>query len=116
MRTLVDFLIEKKQREEKYFKNYLFWTKKIKKEAKKNLGNVRVLLFGSVVKKQVEPGSDIDVLVISPQLKNPKKKSEVLTKILKEIGQSSPFEIHLITPQEYQNWYQKFIKKEFIEI
>ena len=116
MRTLVDFLIEKKQRDKKYFKEYLFWAKKIKKEAKKNLKDVRVLLFGSVVKKQAEPGSDIDILVISPQLKNPEKKSEVLTGILKEIGQNSPFEIHLVTPEEYQNWYQKFVKKEFIEV
>ena len=116
MRTLIDFLIEKKQRDEKYFKNYLFWAKKIKKEAKKNLEDVRVLLFGSVIKKQTEPGSDIDVLIISPQLKSPEKKSKILTEILREIGQSSPFEIHLVTPEEYRNWYQRFIKKEFIEV
>jgi len=115
MRTLVDFLIEKKAREEKYFRNYLFWVKKIKKEAQKNLGEVKVFLFGSIVRKQVEPGSDIDILIISPKLKTPEKRSEVQTEILEKIGHSSPFEIHLITPEQYQNWYKHFIK-ENIEI
>jgi len=36
-------------------------------------------------------------------------------KIWKKIGFFSPFEIHLITPEEYKNWYQYFIKEK-IEI
>jgi len=115
MRTLVDFLIEKKQREKKYFKDYLFWAKEIKKEAEKNLGEVKIFLFGSMVKRKAEPGSDIDLLIISPKLKNPEKTSEVRTKILEKISHNSPFEIHLITPEDYQNWYKNFIKEK-IEI
>ena len=42
----------------------------------------------------------------------------------KEIGMSialkifpfSPFQIHLASPEEYQNWYQKFIKEDFEKI
>lgn len=112
MRTLVDFLIEKKKREEKYFKNYLFWAKEIKKEAKRILGEVKVFLFGSIIKKQAGPRSDIDVLIISPNLKMTEKKTEVRVKILKKIGFGSPFEIHLITPEEYENWYKNFIKEK----
>jgi len=116
MRTLVDFLIEKKAREEKYFRDYFFWAKKIKKVAQENLGKSKVFLFGSIIRKQAEPGSDIDILIISPKLKTPEKKSEIRTKILEKIGNNSPFEIHLITPQEYRDWYSHFIKKEKVEI
>lgn len=110
--TLVDLLIEKRKREKKYFKNYLAWAERIKKEAEKNLGEVKVFLFGSIIKGEVEPGSDIDILVISSKLRSAEKKSQVRNKIFKKIGLDSPFEVHLITPEQYQNWYKHFIKKK----
>lgn len=115
MRTLVDFLIEKRKREKKYFKNYLEWAKKIKKEAEMNLGDVKIILFGSIVKKQAGQGSDIDVLIISSELADPQERSKIRAKIFKKIGFDSPFELHLITPQEYKDWYSHFIKEK-IEI
>lgn len=45
--TLVDLLIDKTKKEERYFKNYLTYAKIIKKEAQKLLGDTRVLVFGS---------------------------------------------------------------------
>jgi len=114
-KTLVDLLIERRIKEEKYFKDYLNYVRKIKKIATKLLGKVRVLVFGSVIKGQAEPGSDIDVLIISPKLKDSKKKSEIRAQIFKK-GFGSPFEIHLVTPEEYQNWYRYFIKEDQIEI
>jgi len=116
MRTLVDFLIEKKQREKRYFKDYLFWAKELKKEAQKNLKDVKVFLFGSIVRSEAEPGSDIDILIVSPDLKDSEQRSKIRTKIFKKTGLGSPFEIHLITPKDYQDWYGHFIKKEKIEI
>jgi uncharacterized protein len=115
MRTLTDFLIEKRKREEKYFKNYLFWAKKIKKLLEKELGEGKVFLFGSVVKREAEPGSDIDVLIVASQFEDPLKRSEFYLKVNRKVGFLSPFEIHLITPKEYKEWYQYFIKEK-IEI
>lgn len=112
MTTLVDLLIERRKREKKYFRNYLFWAKKIKKEAEKNLGKVKVFLFGSIARGEATPGSDIDILIISPKLKSAKKKSEVRAKIFKKLGFISPFEIHLISPEEYRTWYKFFIKQK----
>ncbi|MBZ1345511.1 MAG: nucleotidyltransferase domain-containing protein [Candidatus Nealsonbacteria bacterium] len=111
MKSELDFLIEEAQKEEKYFKNYLKWTKIIKKEVEKPLGKVKVLIFGSVLKKDEVP-QDIDILIISPGLKTNEQKSKIRLKIWKKIGPTSPFEIHLITPEEYQNWYQNFIKEK----
>jgi len=115
MRTLTDFLIEKRKREEKYFKNYLFWAKKIKKLVEKELGEGKVFLFGSVAKGEAEPGSDIDVLIVSPKFEDVEKRSEFYLKVNQKIGFLSPFEIHLITPKEYKEWYSHFIKEK-IEI
>ena len=113
--TLTDLLIEKRKQEEKYFRDYLRWARIIKKEAKALLGDVRVFVFGSAVRGEIEPGSDIDVLLISPGLKSFSLKNKTRTKIFEKIGSDSPFEVHLITPEDYQSWYIHFIKEK-IEI
>ena len=113
-KTLVDLLIDKTKKEEKYFKNYLAYARIIKREAKKILGEVKVIVFGSILKKD-ELAQDIDILIISPDLKTSEKKSQIRTKLWQKLGFSTPFEIHLISIEEYEKWYKNFIK-EFIEI
>ena len=110
----IDILIEEAEREEKYFKYYLKYAKEIKKEAEKILGKVKLYVFGSILRKEEVP-RDIDILIISPKLKNSEEKSRIRKEILKKIGFSAPFEIHLITPEEYRDWYSHFIEEK-IEI
>lgn len=112
--TLTDILIERAKREEKYFKNYRFYAKRIKKTAQELLGEVKVFVFGSMLKKDEVP-RDIDVMVISPNLKSSIKKSKIRVKLQKKLGFSSPFQIHLVTLEEYRDWYKNFIKEK-IEI
>jgi len=107
----IDELIEEAKREEKYFKNYFQYAKVIKKEAQKLLDEVELFVFGSILRKNEIP-LDIDILIISPQLKETLKKSEIRTKIREKIGFGAPFEIHLITPEEYRDWYRNFIKEK----
>lgn len=107
----LDLLIDWRKKQEKYFKNYTHYTKLIKREAENLLGEVRVYVFGSILKKDEVP-QDIDVLIISSQLKTSQQKSEIRAKIRKKIGFFTPFEIHLISPQEYKDWYQFFIKEK----
>jgi predicted nucleotidyltransferase len=71
--TLTDLLIERQKREEKYFKNYLRYARKIKKEAQRLLGEVKVFVFGSILKKNEIP-QDIDILIVSPKLEKMNKK------------------------------------------
>jgi len=116
-KTLTQILKEVWEERKVYFENYQFYGKKIKKEAEKILGSVRVLIFGSIVRGDWTPQSDIDVLIISENLpENQEERSKIRTKIKSTIDPFSPFQIHLATKKEYQNWYQKFIKKDFIEI
>jgi predicted nucleotidyltransferase len=109
--NLMDILVEEAQEKEKYFQNYLFYAKEIKKVAEKLLGEVRVFVFGSILRKR-EIARDIDILIISPKLKNTTQKSKILAKLWKKFGFSSPLEFHLINPEEYKNWYRYFIKKK----
>lgn len=113
--TFIDYLAEKAKEEEKYFKNYKFYAKKIKNSAEKLLGKVRVIAFGSILRKDEVP-RDIDILIISPKIKSNTDRGKIIAKILKKIGFFSPFEIHLVSPKDYENWYKNFIKDEYIEI
>lgn len=112
--TLVDILIEKREKEKKYFRNYLSFAKTIKKEAEKKLEKPKVFIFGSVVKGKAKIGSDIDILIVSKTFKDPLKRGEFLAKIEEKLGEFHPFEFHLVTPEDYKNWYSRFIKKEKI--
>jgi len=118
MKSLTEIKSELVKEKEKYFKNYLYWCKKIKKKAREILkDDVRVLIFGSIVKRLWGPNSDIDVLIISKNLKKDWfENTPVKLEIKKSVGLFSPFQIHLITPQEYKKWYRKFIKKDYVVI
>jgi len=89
--------------------------KRIKAEAEKLLGEgVRVLLFGSVVEgRHLRGRSDIDVLIIGEKVpKTMRGKAEIWVEILRRLGDPfALFEFHLVTPNEFEEWYSKFIKK-----
>ena len=111
MKSLVDILIERKREKEKYFRNYLKYAKLIKKLALRELKEVKVYVFGSIVKGNFLPTSDIDILIVSKNTpKNVSERARIQAKILKKIGIGSPFEIHLINEKEFE-WYEKFIDK-----
>jgi uncharacterized protein len=116
---LVDELIEKKKRNQKYFDDYIAYALKIKEIIKQSLGNVRVLVFGSVAKGIWTPNkSDIDILIISDKVSmSASWQNEMKLKILREIGDlSAPFEFHFATPEVYESWYCKFIGEDYVEI
>lgn len=111
MPQLSDILIEIRKEEEKYFRNYLFYAREIKKVAQKMLGKVRVIVFGSILRENETP-RDIDILFVSPKFKSWETKRKVYSKILKEVGLEAPFEFHFITPKDYKECYSHFIKEK----
>jgi predicted nucleotidyltransferase len=115
----IDELIERKKKNEKYFKNYIEYASKIKEIAKQTLRNPRVFVFGSVVKGTWIPNkSDIDILIISEDVtKSASWQSEQKVRIPTQIADlSSPFELHFATPEIYKSWYEKFIRDDYIEV
>jgi predicted nucleotidyltransferase len=64
----IDLLIERQKVRQRYVKNVKKYLQIIKKRAKKILGkDTKVYLFGSFLKGNFGPNSDIDVLVVSPK-------------------------------------------------
>jgi len=39
------------------------------------------------------------------------KEQKLLAKIHKKLGIEDPIELHIISEEEYKNWYSKFIDK-----
>lgn len=100
----------------KYFENYLDYAKIIKDKAQSILGDVKVLVFGSVIKGNYLPNSDIDILIISDNApENLFEEVKIKHEILKAF-ENHPFEIHLAPPKLYENWYKNFIKTGYIDI
>ena len=115
--NLTDILIATQRKKENYFKNWQKHCRDIKEIAKEFLKEVRVLVFGSIIEDKWGPASDIDVLIISNNLpKNLEKRGEIRTKIKAKLDPFSPFQLHLATPQEFENWYKNFIKEKYLEI
>lgn len=111
MITLTDLLIQQRNEQRVYFKNYLKYARKIKEEVFKNLGPTKIFLFGSILRKNEIP-QDIDILIVSKVFTNTEKKAKMRAKIWKKIGIFSPFEVHFASPEEYDNWYKYFLKEK----
>ncbi|MFN3966821.1 MAG: nucleotidyltransferase domain-containing protein [Endomicrobiia bacterium] len=116
MKSLYKLLAEQNKKSQEYIQNYIFYSKEIKMLIKDLLPDAKILVFGSVIKGTYRINSDIDILVISSKIpKGLFEQGEIKLKI-KEKFPDAPFEIHLVTPYEYENWYKKFIKEDYIYI
>ncbi len=114
-KTLVDLQLETLEEWREYYEKPLEYAEKIKSTVRKLDPEARVILFGSLVKGEMKPDSDIDVLIITRLASNVNTRMKLRVSIAREIGDCTPFEIHIVTPEEYESWYKKFIDKH-IEI
>ena len=116
---LMDLLIERKKQNEKYFLKPVLYTGMIKKRAEELFGkNIRTFLFGSIVKGNFTPLSDIDVLVVAPGVK-PVLNSDKMNKIVymkKDFEIDAPFSIILCNEKQYEDWFHPFILDKYTEV
>ena len=95
-----------------YLRNYIEVARRVKEIVRRIDPNVRVYVFGSVVRGKYTAASDIDVLIVTEKIE---EKYKIMVKVYKEI--KAPIELHITTPQKYATWYKKFIKpEEIIEV
>ncbi|MGB9600000.1 MAG: nucleotidyltransferase domain-containing protein [Myxococcota bacterium] len=116
MKSFCKILAEINEKRKKYFDNPLFYAKKIKSIVSKKLPGARILLFGSAVEGNLRPGSDIDILIISPDIPSDIFSLAKIKLEIKNKFSDAPFEIHLATPDEFENWYKNFVKHNFKEV
>lgn len=107
--TLIDLQIECAREREKYIRDLEGYLRRIKEVCMRFDPECRLLVFGSFVRGSMRVDSDVDVLVISRCAGNATFRAMLRAAIAGEIGLVTPFEIHIITPEEYEAWYKKFI-------
>lgn len=97
---------------EKFRKNYLSYAEEIKKRAIEYFGDdlEMVVVFGSTVEGKTTPLSDIDIAIVTKKKVEDMERAKFRVSINKIFG-LHPFEIHIITLEEWNNWYKRFIKK-----
>jgi len=84
----------------------------VKKIIKEIDSNAKVFVFGSTVRGNYTASSDIDMLVVTEKIE---EKNNMAVKVYKNI--EAPVELHIVTPEKFENWYKRFIKPdELIEI
>ena len=110
-KTVVDFQLEKLKAFEKYYRNVEKYVKDIKSLVKKRDPRAKVVLFGSYVKGSMRRDSDIDVLIVTDLAEDAEFRAKLRMEIAREIGDLTPFEPHIVTFDEYENWYKKFVDK-----
>jgi len=59
--------------------------------------------------------SDIDVLIVTSFAKDADFRANLRIEISRRIGDLTSFEIHIVTPDESEGWYRRFID-EYKEI
>lgn len=95
-----------------YLRNYLGVGREVKRILSSIDPNVRVYIFGSVVKGYITALSDIDILVVT---ENIDMKYEMMVRVYREV--EAPIELHITTPGKFSSWYMRFISpNEIIEV
>lgn len=88
-------------------------TKRIRDEYKPE----KIILFGSAVSGKVEPGSDIDFLIIKDSHKPKHKRIVDIFRLLRGIDREYPLDFVVFTPHELQERLQleDFFVKNILE-
>jgi len=100
----------------KMLKEWKTWVQKIAETVKELVPNVQVYVIGSVVRGDYVAGSDVDVLVISPNIPEKMiKRGEIKVKIEEKLNLPyyHPFEIHILRPEEAKPYLKKIGKYVF---
>ena len=91
-------------------KNIDKYLKEIKSSVLEKDPKAKVILFGSFVRGNFRPDSDIDILIVSDEFgDNPHKYAELVNYIRDRIKHYSLFEFHVVTKKTYEEWYKRFI-------
>lgn len=94
------------------FRNYIKVASRIKEIVRSIDPDVRVYVFGSVVRGTATAASDIDIMVVTRMIE---RKYEIMVKVYKTVEEN--VELHVITEEILEKWYKRFISsEELIEV
>jgi len=107
--TLVDLQLEHPARRGEYVERAWEYLARVRDACRRLDPGCRVVVFGSFVKGCMRSDSDIDVLVITELARDPLSRGRVFREVVSEVGLDNPFELHVVTEEEYREMYARFI-------
>ena len=75
-KTFIDLLIEGAEEGRRCFRDFIKYAEKVKEIVKQRDPDARVMLFGSAVKGELRPDSDVDLLIITDIAENSTRGSD----------------------------------------
>lgn len=101
-----------------YRERWREYVKEIKEVARELFGEkfVKLCVFGSTIREDSGPLSDIDIAVLLVEEVDEWIRVRFRTEVAKRIGVRHPFEIHVLSEMEWDRWYARFVKDDFIEL
>lgn len=108
-KNILDVLVEHYVARKQFISSVIHYVSEIKKVCTSIDPDCRVLLFGSFVRGGFRPDSDVDVLLITKHAVSPWFRASIYVNVAKTVGFEHPFQLHVVTPEEYEKWYKKFI-------
>ena len=85
-------------------RNYQEVLKEVKSLIKSIDPEARIIFFGSVLRGNYNASSDIDLIVIPSDMAF---KDRIIVAVWKSLD--APIELHIITPDQFEEWYLRFI-------
>lgn len=85
-------------------KEYRETAEKVKMLAEKQLGNVEVYVFGSVIENKATASSDIDILIVTQNDVQKEEAYNLKAYIHKVI--EAPVELHITSKDNFEKWYK----------
>ncbi|AKT35678.1 putative nucleotidyltransferase [Pyrobaculum sp. WP30] len=106
--------VERGLRWREVLERWRLYVERLCRRARELLGEVRVVVFGSVARGDWSADSDIDVLVISPNApEDPWERAKVAAALREAAGEAAALlELHIVRPEQYLGWYKRFIDAE----
>lgn len=105
----IDFLYHKYLARKRCLESIMTHIGKIKEICVSADSTCRTMLFGSYVRGKMRPDSDIDVLLVTELARDPWMRAKLYKKIFEDLGLEHIFQVHIVTSEEYEKWYKKFI-------
>jgi len=105
--NLTDILTDRRDREADFFDRPFEYGCRIEEYLEPDLPGCRVFLFGSTVEGHTTPGSDIDVLIYSPEMPEQQAdRAELAASLTDVLGRVHPFELHFVGDEGLE-WYRR---------